>query len=93
MTHGSIPPAERALLGIGDDLVRLSCGVEDADDLVADIERGLKVAIYGATAVNSKVLEYLDASVNDNVHAQTESMKGVFDQDRVQAVAPVSITL
>ncbi|KAL5490171.1 CYS3 [Sanghuangporus weigelae] len=48
MTHGSIPPAERAQLGIGDDLIRLSCGVEDGDDLVRDIERALQIAVYGS---------------------------------------------
>ena len=47
MTHGSIPPAERALLGIGDDLIRLSCGIEDADDLIRDIERALQIAVHG----------------------------------------------
>lgn len=44
MTHGSIPPAERALLGIGDNLVRLSVGVEDVDDLLADVEQALEAA-------------------------------------------------
>ncbi len=41
MTHGSIPPAQRAALGISDSLVRLSCGIEDAADLVADLEQAL----------------------------------------------------
>ncbi|PCH44993.1 hypothetical protein WOLCODRAFT_133458 [Wolfiporia cocos MD-104 SS10] len=45
MTHGSIPPAERALLGIGDNLIRLSVGVEDEDDLVADVEQALAAAV------------------------------------------------
>ena len=40
MTHASIPPA-RARIGIADSLVRLSVGVEDADDLIADLERAL----------------------------------------------------
>ena len=41
MTHASIPPARRAQLGIGDDLVRLSVGVEDLDDLRADLAQAL----------------------------------------------------
>jgi cystathionine gamma-lyase len=41
MTHASIPPEKRAALGISDSLVRLSCGVEDADDLIADLEQAL----------------------------------------------------
>lgn len=44
MTHGSIPEAERALLGIGDNLIRLSAGVEDVEDLVADVEQALEAA-------------------------------------------------
>ncbi|KAH8075997.1 Cys/Met metabolism PLP-dependent enzyme-domain-containing protein [Cristinia sonorae] len=44
MTHGSIPEAERALLGIGDNLVRLSVGVEEVEDLVADVEQALEAA-------------------------------------------------
>ena len=38
MTHASVPPERRARIGIGDGLIRLSCGVEDADDLIADLE-------------------------------------------------------
>jgi len=48
MTHGSIPEAERALLGIGDNLVRLSVGVEEGEDLVRDIEEALELAADGS---------------------------------------------
>jgi cystathionine gamma-lyase len=41
MTHASLPAAIRAQLGIDDSLVRLSVGVEDVDDLIADIEQAL----------------------------------------------------
>lgn len=41
MTHASIPPEQRAALGISDSLVRLSAGIESADDLIADIEQAL----------------------------------------------------
>jgi len=41
MTHASVPPEKRAALGIADDLVRLSVGVEDADDLIADLDKAL----------------------------------------------------
>jgi cystathionine gamma-lyase len=37
MTHGSVPAEERALLGIGDDLIRLSVGVKEGEDLAKDI--------------------------------------------------------
>jgi cystathionine gamma-lyase len=43
MTHASIPADKRETLGISDALVRLSCGVEDADDLLADLEQALQV--------------------------------------------------
>ena len=39
MTHASIPEEKRAALGITDDLVRLSVGIEDAEDLIADLEQ------------------------------------------------------
>ena len=39
MTHASIPAEKRAELGITEDLVRLSCGIEDVEDLIADIEQ------------------------------------------------------
>ena len=41
MTHASIPPARRAELGIADDLVRLSVGVETLEDLRTDLDRAL----------------------------------------------------
>ncbi|WP_174730051.1 bifunctional cystathionine gamma-lyase/homocysteine desulfhydrase [Mesobacillus harenae] len=41
MTHASIPKERRAELGIGDGLVRISVGLEDADDLVEDIDQAL----------------------------------------------------
>ena len=39
MTHASVPPERRAKIGITDGLIRLSCGVEDAEDLIADLEQ------------------------------------------------------
>ena len=41
MTHASLPPEVRAGLGIGDGLIRLSVGVEDEADLLAELERAL----------------------------------------------------
>ncbi len=42
MTHASVPEAERAALGISDQLIRLSVGIEAVDDLVADLDRALQ---------------------------------------------------
>jgi cystathionine gamma-lyase len=41
MTHATIPPEQRAVLGIGDGLVRLSVGIEHVDDQRADLARAL----------------------------------------------------
>jgi cystathionine gamma-lyase len=41
MTHASVPAAQRAALGISDTLVRLSVGVEDVADLIADLDGAL----------------------------------------------------
>ncbi len=41
MTHASVPADERAKLGISDTLIRLSVGIEDVDDLIADLDQAL----------------------------------------------------
>jgi cystathionine beta-lyase/cystathionine gamma-synthase len=41
MTHADIPPATRVSLGIPDGLIRLSVGLEDATDIIADLEQAL----------------------------------------------------
>ncbi len=41
MTHAEVPEEERRARGLGDGLVRLSVGIEDADDIVADLEQAL----------------------------------------------------
>ncbi|MDX2410505.1 MAG: cystathionine gamma-synthase [Woeseiaceae bacterium] len=41
MTHASVPVEERAKLGISDQLIRLSVGIESLDDLIADLDRAL----------------------------------------------------
>jgi len=43
MTHASVEPDRRAALGITEGLIRLSCGVEDAGDLLADLEHAFHV--------------------------------------------------
>ncbi len=41
MTHASVPESERAKLGISDQLIRLSIGIEALDDLIADLDQAL----------------------------------------------------
>ena len=44
MTHASVPKAAREQLGIADGFIRVSCGIENVEDLVADLERGFAAA-------------------------------------------------
>jgi cystathionine beta-lyase/cystathionine gamma-synthase len=44
MTHASYPPEERLRRGITDGTIRLSVGIEDVEDLKADIEQALRAA-------------------------------------------------
>ncbi|KAH7345614.1 Cys/Met metabolism PLP-dependent enzyme-domain-containing protein [Rhizoctonia solani] len=62
MTHGSIPEAERAALGITSNLIRLSVGVEDADDLVADIHQALQAAVPGVVVPEPLTIETPESS-------------------------------
>jgi methionine-gamma-lyase len=41
MTHASVPPAERRRMGLSDGLVRLSLGIENTADLLADLDQAL----------------------------------------------------
>ena len=43
MTHASIPKAEREKTGVVDSLIRLSVGIEDIDDLLADLDQALRL--------------------------------------------------
>ncbi|MCZ6834616.1 MAG: PLP-dependent aspartate aminotransferase family protein [Planctomycetota bacterium] len=45
MTHASVPAERRAELGISDNLVRLSVGIEETDDLIADLEQALEAIV------------------------------------------------
>ncbi|UCD99862.1 MAG: aminotransferase class I/II-fold pyridoxal phosphate-dependent enzyme [Chloroflexota bacterium] len=42
MTHVSVPPADRLKMGISDGLVRFSVGIENLEDIIADLDQGLK---------------------------------------------------
>jgi methionine-gamma-lyase len=50
MTHLSVPPERKQALGISDNLVRVSIGVEDPDDLIADFDQALKAISQGSPA-------------------------------------------
>jgi cystathionine beta-lyase/cystathionine gamma-synthase len=42
MTHRNVPPAERIRMGISDGLIRFSVGLEDPQDLIADLRQALE---------------------------------------------------
>lgn len=46
MTHASIPREERIKNGLSDTLIRLSVGIEDADDLIADLEKAIQLSLH-----------------------------------------------
>ena len=49
MTHGSMPREEKEELGVTEDLIRVSSGIEEIDDLIADLDHA-----FTATAVLSR---------------------------------------
>jgi cystathionine gamma-lyase len=52
MTHAGIPQEQREAVGVHDDLVRLSCGVEDGEDLKADVLQALEKAVVWPKVTN-----------------------------------------
>jgi cystathionine gamma-lyase len=48
MTHAGIPKDQREAAGVFDDLVRMSCGIEDSEDLKADVLKALETVIKEA---------------------------------------------
>jgi cystathionine beta-lyase/cystathionine gamma-synthase len=41
MTHGSVPEEQRNAIGVTKDLIRLSVGIEDVEDLIEDLKQSL----------------------------------------------------
>ncbi len=56
MTHASLTAEARRALGIGDGLIRLSVGLEDRDDLLADLEAGFAAAAWIAGARGAELV-------------------------------------
>jgi cystathionine beta-lyase len=52
MSHASIPAEVRQARSLATDLVRLSVGIEDVDDLIADLERAFERAACAVAAAN-----------------------------------------
>ena len=75
MTHASVPPAMRQAMGLTDSLVRLSCGVEDTDDLIEDLDqafaavRSLKVKPRDRVLVGPRIPN-LEPAMSTSLPAQ-----------------------
>ncbi|KAI6184073.1 Gamma-cystathionase [Aphelenchoides bicaudatus] len=54
MTHASVPAEERAAIGITDNLIRLSVGIEDKEDLIKDLDQALKKAVVVEEELDAK---------------------------------------
>ncbi len=58
MTHGSVPKEQRDILGIGDNFLRISVGLEDAKDLIADLNQALIKAVSFEFTIKCILLKY-----------------------------------
>jgi len=65
MTHKSIPAEKRRAAGVQDSLVRLSIGLEDAEDLVADLEQAFRKVVGQATN-NGGILSNIETVLENN---------------------------
>lgn len=65
MTHASVPEEERKTLGISDTLIRLSVGLEDEEDLLADLDQALEAAVSGVFPPQKNMCLYGGAEHND----------------------------
>jgi cystathionine beta-lyase/cystathionine gamma-synthase len=57
MTHADVPLEHRRRVGIADGLVRLSVGLEEPSDIIADLEQAIAAASAGSTAANRTQVE------------------------------------
>jgi cystathionine beta-lyase/cystathionine gamma-synthase len=81
MTHASVPPDRRALLGISDGLIRLSCGVEDVEDLIADLDRAFsgdtgRLVVSRVAAPRPKASKAVKASSDNGNHPRRKVAPG-----------------
>ncbi|MAY73134.1 MAG: cystathionine gamma-synthase [Phycisphaerae bacterium] len=62
MTHADVPPEQRAAAGVSDGLVRISVGLEEPDEIIADLARGIDAARAAATGRSGETGRSGDAS-------------------------------
>merc|ERR1712055_250170 len=61
MTHASVSPEERKVLGIDDNLIRLSVGLEDTVDLVEDVDQALYEAVGEKRGTMKRKLNHISS--------------------------------
>lgn len=64
MTHAGIPREQREQAGVWDDLVRISCGIEDGEDLRRDVLQAIEKAVVGWKIASSKGAVVKNGGVN-----------------------------
>lgn len=56
MTHASVPREKRLSTGIKDSLIRISCGIEEVNDLITDLERALSTVASSAVTIKKELI-------------------------------------
>ena len=72
MTHAGIPQEQREKAGVWDELVRISCGIEDVEDLKVDVLQALEKAVVAPKITNGA------ASTNGHTERLCRSIQGDF---------------
>ena len=85
MSHASIPADVRAARGLPDDLVRISAGIEDAEDLIADLDQAMNKAMAAIGFDPSKPATWgagVGKSQGNSVRAASPPPEGADERER-----------
>lgn len=78
MSHASIPAEVRAARGLPNDLVRISAGIEDVDDLLADLDQAMNKAMAATGLDSSSSSSQVNSSSSSN--SQQPSIPDLMDR-------------
>jgi cystathionine beta-lyase/cystathionine gamma-synthase len=73
MTHGAVPKAQRDATGITDGLIRLSAGLEDAADIIADLAQALEISQAPARTVTARTTTRTTRALTTTRRARTHT--------------------
>ncbi|WFD21985.1 cysteine-S-conjugate beta-lyase [Malassezia equina] len=92
MSHASIPPEVRAERGLPENLIRLCVGIEDADDLMADLQQAL---LHAGAIQPSKSLKssYVRVPVEDEMETLRRAIAQRSATSSMEASAPTTLTV